>query len=82
LILLQIELSPTLIERSGINPSGFYHVIIRARFFGERFYPSFQKKPQKQVDLNIRTTSLSLIVLLSSLLVEFLVALFGLVASS
>jgi hypothetical protein len=29
----QIELSPTLIERTGTNPSGFHHMVIRARFF-------------------------------------------------
>src|SRR6185437_15403032 len=43
----QIELSPTLIERSGTNPSGFYHVVIRARFFGERFYPSLYLQSRK-----------------------------------
>jgi hypothetical protein len=29
----QIALSPTLIERSGANPSGFHHVVNRTRFF-------------------------------------------------
>ena len=43
----QIELSPTLIERSGTNSSGFYHVVIRARFFGERFYPSLYLQSRK-----------------------------------
>jgi hypothetical protein len=43
----QIELSPTLIERSGANPSGFHHVVIRARFFfGERFYNPFTYSPE------------------------------------
>jgi hypothetical protein len=29
----QIVLSPTLIEKSGANPSMFHHVVIRASFF-------------------------------------------------
>ena len=60
----QIELSPTLIERSGANPSGFHHVVIKARFFfGERFYPSLYLQSRKlhknRLDRKIPTTSLS-----------------------
>jgi len=32
----QIELSPTLIERSGANPSGFHHVVSEQGFFSVR----------------------------------------------
>jgi hypothetical protein len=57
----QIELSPTLIERSGANPTGFHHVVIRARFFfGERFYRSLYLQSRKlhkiRLDLKIPTS--------------------------
>jgi len=47
----QIELSPTLIERSGVNPCGFHHVVIRARYFSERFYPSFTYSPKESTKI-------------------------------
>jgi hypothetical protein len=59
----QIELSPSLIERSGSNPSGFHHVVSEKGFFGERFYRSLYLQSRKLhkniLDLKIPTTILS-----------------------
>jgi hypothetical protein len=59
----QIELSPTLIERSGANPNGFHHVVSEQGFFGERFYRFLYLQSRKlhknRLDLKIPTTSLS-----------------------
>ena len=52
-----------LTERLGTNCSGFYHVVIRTRFFGERLYPSLYLQSRKlhkyRLALKVPTTSLS-----------------------
>jgi hypothetical protein len=59
----QISLSPTLIEKLGANPSGFHHVVIRARFFRREILPiplpAVQKTTQKQARSENPNTSLS-----------------------
>jgi hypothetical protein len=59
------RVTPTLIERTGTNPSGFHHVVIRARFIGESIYRSYftycpKSKQRNESDLRIPRTSLSL----------------------
>jgi hypothetical protein len=60
----QIELSPTLIKRSGANPQRVPSCGNQSKvFFGERFYQSLYLQSRKlhknRLDLKIPTTSLS-----------------------